>query len=114
MFHLSLDVEAFYPSVRLSAVKKAVKHFGRHLNAVDKIAINKCIQMIEFGMSNTITSFVDKHYEHDGDQEINNKGLTIDGRHKPKFHRHEEKHCDSADEAKKAEKVSNNIATATI
>ena len=60
MFHLSLDIEAFCPSVRLSVVKKAVKCFGRHPNAVDKITINKCIQMIEFGVSNTIMSFVDK------------------------------------------------------
>ena len=76
---MSLDIEAFYPSVHLSVVKKAINYFGKDLDSYNKNIINKCISMIEFGMGNTLITFIDKYYEYDGDQEINDKGLTIGG-----------------------------------
>jgi hypothetical protein len=32
-----------------------------------------------FGMGNTLLTFIDKYYEYNGECEIKNKGLTIDG-----------------------------------
>jgi hypothetical protein len=32
-----------------------------------------------FGMGNTLITFKDKYFEYDGDQDVNDKGLTIGG-----------------------------------
>jgi len=35
--------------------------------------------MIKFGMGNMLLTFVDKHYQYSGDENVEERGLTIDG-----------------------------------
>ena len=63
-----------YPSIQFKIVKKAVKHFGKSLSKDSKEKINKCLEMISFGMSNTLVSFIDKWYEYDGDSKEEERG----------------------------------------
>ena len=35
------------------------------------------MEMIKFGMGNTLISFVDKYFEYNGDKEVKERGLTI-------------------------------------
>ena len=45
----------------------------------EKEKIGKCLDVIKFGMSNTLVSFTDKFYEYDGDLNEEERGLTIGG-----------------------------------
>jgi len=76
---VSTDAEDFYPSVRLKLVRKAVYHFSKNLPEEDQITIEHCLDLIKFGMQSTLLTFVDKCYEHDGDRDPEEKGLTIGG-----------------------------------
>ena len=75
----SLDAEAYYPSVRYKLVAKAVKHFSTNLPESIQNQIDMCMQMILFGMKSTYIVFQDSYYEYDGDQDDDNRGLTIGG-----------------------------------
>jgi len=75
----STDAEDFYPSARLKPVRKAVCHFSKDLPEEDQITIKHCLDLIKFGMQSTLLAFVDKCYEHDGDGDPEEKGLTIGG-----------------------------------
>jgi len=76
---VSIDAEDFYPSVRLKLVRKAVYHFSKDLSEEDQITIEHCLDLIKFGIQSTLLTFVDKHYEYDGDRDPEEKGLTIGG-----------------------------------
>ena len=76
---MSIDEEAFYPSVRYKLVEKAVKFFSENLTDEEEDTIKHCLDMIKFGMGNTLITFRDQYYEYDGGREINEKGLTIGG-----------------------------------
>ena len=76
---MSIDAEAFYPSVRYKLVEKAVKFFSENLTDEEEDTIKHCLDMIKFGMGNTLITFRDQYYEYDGGREINEKGLTIGG-----------------------------------
>jgi len=65
--------------VRLKPVRKAVCHFSKDLPEEDQITIEHCLDLIKFGMQSTLLTFVDKCYEHDGDRNPEEKGLTIGG-----------------------------------
>jgi hypothetical protein len=41
--------------------------------------VEQCLDIIRFGMSSTLLSFVDKYYEYDGDKDPDEKGLAIGG-----------------------------------
>ena len=68
-----------YPSIQFLIVKKAVEYFSRTLPKEEKKKITKCLKLVEFGMSNTLVTFVDKYYEYGGDIEGEKRGLTIGG-----------------------------------
>jgi hypothetical protein len=46
-------------------------------NKVDKI--NKCLDLIKFGMNTTLIQFCGVYYLYDGDKEVEDRGLTIGG-----------------------------------
>ena len=76
----SLDIEDFYPSVKFSLVEDAVLHFfSKGVSKEEKVKIKHCLDMIKFGMSSTLITFIDKYYEYDGHKEVKDKGLTIGG-----------------------------------
>lgn len=45
----------------------------------DKDKRKDCLQMIKFGMSNTLVSFRDKFFEYGGDEKEDERGLSIGG-----------------------------------
>jgi GIY-YIG catalytic domain len=76
---ISIDAVDYYPSIKFKLVKKAVYFFSKDLNDEDQMKIEDCLDMIKFGMSSTLLTFVDKYFEYDGDSEPDEKGLTIGG-----------------------------------
>ena len=76
---VSIDAEAYYPSVRLKLVRKAVKYFSASLDEESQKRIDDCLDMIKFSMCSTVLTFRDKYYEYDGDMDPEEKGLTIGG-----------------------------------
>jgi hypothetical protein len=73
------DAVKMYPSIKYKFVWKAVKFFARNLNAEIQGRIDKCLEMIKFGMGNTLLTFVDKYYEYGGNLNVEDRGLTIRG-----------------------------------
>ena len=45
----------------------------------DKGKVNKCLEMIEFGMGNTLLTFWDKYYKYGTLNAVEDKRLTIGG-----------------------------------
>ena len=74
-----LDIVAMYPSIQFLIVKKAVRYFSKDLPDEMKKKIETCLEMIGFGMKNTLVSFTDKYYEYGGDMDGEKRGLTIGG-----------------------------------
>lgn len=76
---ISLDIEAMYPSIKFKHVQQAVEFFSGGLSIAEKRTINECLQLIRFGMENTLLTFQDQYYVYDGDRSLDEKGLTIGG-----------------------------------
>ena len=76
---ISLDAVAMYPSITFAMVKRAIKFYALKLKKCDKDTIKQCLEMIKFGMGNTLITFIDKYYEYGGSESINERGLTIGG-----------------------------------
>ena len=60
-------------------MKKAVRYFLKDLSKEEKKKIEKCLEMIGFGMKNTLLTFIDKYYEYGRDMDGGKRGLTIGG-----------------------------------
>jgi len=60
-------------------IKLVVDHFAKDLDVTLKGRIRDCLDMIKFGMGNTLLTFVDKYYEYGGDESVEERGLTIGG-----------------------------------
>jgi hypothetical protein len=76
----SVDAEVMYPSVKFDLIKKAVEYYARNItneNTIDKV--NKCLDLIKFGMNTTLIQFCRVYYLYDVDKEVEDKGLTISG-----------------------------------
>ena len=76
----SIDAEAMYPSIKFDLIKKAVEYYARNItdeNEIDKV--NKCLDLIKFGMNTTLIQFCGVYYLYDGDKEVEDRGLTIGG-----------------------------------
>ena len=56
-----------------------MKYYSKNLSVKEKETINHCLDMIKFGMCNTLISFEDQYYEYDGGKDPEEKGLTIGG-----------------------------------
>ena len=49
------------------------------LNKDDKNTIKECLEMIKFGIGNTLITFIGRYYEYGGSESINDRGLIIGG-----------------------------------
>jgi hypothetical protein len=58
----SIDAEAMYLSIKYSLIKKAVYYYAEGLDYETVNNIQTCLEMIKFGMMNTILTFVNKYY----------------------------------------------------
>jgi hypothetical protein len=76
---ISLDIEAMYPSIKFKLLQQAVEYFSGGLSDEEKDIVNECLALIRFGMENTLLTFQDQDYIYDGDQSLDEKGLTIGG-----------------------------------
>jgi hypothetical protein len=77
---ISLDIEAMYPSIKFKHIQNAVEYFSSGLSERDVDTVNECLELICFGMENTLLTFQDQYYIYDRDQSLDEKGLTIGGR----------------------------------
>jgi hypothetical protein len=66
--------------VTYGLVKRAIAFFSSLLGGKQKATIKVCLKMIEFGMGNTLLTFVNKYYEYYNSKcDIRDKGFTIGG-----------------------------------
>ncbi len=75
----SIDAKAMYPSVKYDHIKRAVEFYSRGLPEEDINTIQRCLEMVKFGMANTIVTFEDQYWEYGGAVPVEYKGLTIGG-----------------------------------
>jgi hypothetical protein len=57
----SFDAIEMYPSIKYKLVEKAVLYFARNSDANSVKKVETCLEMIRFGMGNTLLTFVDKY-----------------------------------------------------
>jgi hypothetical protein len=77
---ISLDIEAaVYPSIKFKHVQNVVEYFSSGLSERGIETVNECLELICFGMENTLLTSQDQYYIYDGDQSLDEKGLTIGG-----------------------------------
>eukprot|EP00957_Ditylum_brightwellii_P119584 9123999-Ditylum_brightwellii.AAC.1 len=83
---MSMDIVNMYPSCKLKLIKQAFCHYAQNLPQKDKIMIEKCIEMIAFGMKAPLIRYQDEYFNYkgvveesgiDGDEDEN--GLAIGG-----------------------------------
>eukprot|EP00957_Ditylum_brightwellii_P088650 6752004-Ditylum_brightwellii.AAC.1 len=55
-----------YPSVQVKLIKKALRFYSRSLSPEDKQKIELGMEMIQFGMKNTLGSFRYKYFNYKG------------------------------------------------
>jgi len=75
----SIDIEAMYPNVMFSHIEDAVEYFLRDSPEEDVKEARKCLELVRFGMANTLITFNGKYWEYGGDVDVCDKGLTIGG-----------------------------------
>ena len=75
----SFDAVEMYPLIKYKLVEKAVLFFPKDLDSISKRKLGVCLDMIRFGMGDTLLTFVDKYYEYGGEVNVEEKGLTIGG-----------------------------------
>jgi hypothetical protein len=76
---VSIDAQDYYLSVRFKLVRKAVRYYSQQLSLDLQDTIDECLGMISFGMTSTLFTFQDRYYEYDGNEDQDNRGLTIGG-----------------------------------
>ena len=76
---VSVDAEAMYPSIKFQLIYDAVQYYAEAMPPETNKAISLCLDLIFFGMSNTLISFQDGFYLYDGDKKPEERGLTIGG-----------------------------------
>jgi len=75
----TIDAKNMYHSVQFGHIEIAVSFFLRNASDDDKKKAGKCLNMVKFGMVNTLITFEDQYYEYGGTVEVDYKGLTIGG-----------------------------------
>jgi hypothetical protein len=69
-----------YPhQCHFKAVQEAVCHYALRLFDLNQEKIHPCLDILKFGMGNTIVTFLDKYYEYGVDPDPDRRGLTIGG-----------------------------------
>ena len=61
-----MDTISMYLPVKYSMVKLAVDCFIRDLTTKEKITINRCLDMVCFGVSHMLLNFQDEYWEYGG------------------------------------------------
>ena len=61
-----LNILAMYSSIQILLVKKAFQFFSKELPKEEKDKITNYLKLVEFSMSNTLITLVDKYYEYGG------------------------------------------------
>ena len=79
MIIASIDAASMCPLIKCDLVEKAVNYFAKDLNDDDKSEIRNCLEMTKFGMGTMHIQFDGNHCEHDSNDNIAEKGLTIRG-----------------------------------
>mmetsp|Transcript_14767 Transcript_14767/g.21694 ORF Transcript_14767/g.21694 Transcript_14767/m.21694 type:complete len:149 (+) Transcript_14767:727-1173(+) len=59
---MSMDIVNMYPSCKLKLIKQAFRHYARNLPRKHKKTIEKCIEMIAFGMKATLIRYRDEYF----------------------------------------------------
>ena len=59
---MSIDAEKMYPSIKCGIIKKAVSFFSKNIKQDQLKSIDKCLEMIKFGMSTTFIQFKDQYH----------------------------------------------------
>ena len=75
----SVDAEAMYPSIKFQLIYDAVLYYADTLPPETHRTIILCLDLIYFGMTNTLIMFQDQYYLYDGDLKPEERGLTIGG-----------------------------------
>ena len=68
-----------YPSVKVGQIEKAVTFFLRSASTVDKKIATSCLNLVSFGMANTVVTYEDQNWIYGGNAPVEIKGLTIGG-----------------------------------
>ena len=76
---VSVDAEAMYPSIKFQLIYDALIYYAEALPPETHRTINLCLDLIYFGMTNTLIAFKDEYYLYDGDLKPEERGLTIGG-----------------------------------
>eukprot|EP00957_Ditylum_brightwellii_P144821 11030464-Ditylum_brightwellii.AAC.1 len=63
---MSLDIVNMYPSTKLYLIKQAFHYYAKDLSTTNRNLIERCIEMIAFGMKTTLVRFQDKYYNYKG------------------------------------------------
>eukprot|EP00957_Ditylum_brightwellii_P198315 15112315-Ditylum_brightwellii.AAC.1 len=61
-----LDIVNMYPSTKLPLIKQAFRYYARNLSTINRNVIDRCIEMIAFGMKTALVRFQDKYYNYKG------------------------------------------------
>jgi len=80
--HLGSDIKRSDKDIHdksILTIMGSTTSFSKGLPEEDQITIEHCLDLIKFGMQSTLLTFVDKCYEHDGDRDPEENGLTIGG-----------------------------------
>ena len=76
---VSIDAKNMHPSVKFGQIEKAVNFFLNSASAEDKRTATSCLNLVRFGMANTIITYEDQNWIYGGDAPVEIKGLTIGG-----------------------------------
>ena len=60
-------------------VKRSIHFYAKQLNRNDKDTREEFLNMIKFGMGNTLITSIDRYYEYRGPENVNEQVLTIGG-----------------------------------
>eukprot|EP00957_Ditylum_brightwellii_P121874 9293811-Ditylum_brightwellii.AAC.1 len=72
---MSLGIKNMYPLVQVKLIKKALKFYSRSLSPEDKRKIDLGMEMIQFGMKNTLVSYCNKYFNYKG--AVKGNDLTV-------------------------------------
>ena len=76
---ISFDCEKMYPSVKFIQIRRATAYFLRDASQEDKAAAERCLEMVKFGIANTLVQSQGQYWQYGGDLDVDEKGLTIGG-----------------------------------
>ena len=66
-----------YTSIKVGQIQKAVKYFLRDAPEGDHQKAKKCLDLVKFGMANTLVTYEDQNWIYGGNLPVKDKGLTI-------------------------------------